>query len=112
MKNKKTKILETLEKLANDYRVCPEEITALDYASDCVKRDEWHKYPDEKPDSDSAMLITYVGYMGAHFVDIGWFDKDASWYDEIGCWFTIEEEQRHIDNVIAWKELPKPYREE
>ena len=62
----------------------------------------WHPYPKEKPKRDKEYLVTCVHQDGNKFIFIDfWFSATGE-----GEWFTAPEK------VIAWAELPEPYRPE
>lgn len=54
----------------------------------------WHKYPDEKPTKDGLFLITHK-FGNRKEVAMAYLTKDIN-----------------SNNLIAWAELPKPYKEE
>lgn len=63
----------------------------------------WHPYPEEKPPKGyDAYLITRYSY-GATFVDIDCWLDDYDMFDEA-------ESVPSQMYVIAWAELPKPYK--
>ena len=55
---------------------------------------EWHKYPDEKPPKEGLYLIT-LKFGNKKEVAIAYLTKDTN-----------------SNNLIAWAELPEPYKEE
>ena len=64
---------------------------------------EWHKYPEDKPKHVDEYLVT---------VNCGYFDitSSAIWKDEK---FTdYENELGRINSIVAWSEMPAPYKEE
>ena len=54
----------------------------------------WHKYPNEKPTKDGLFLITHK-FGNRKEVAMAYLTKDIN-----------------SNNLIAWAELPKPYKEE
>ena len=54
----------------------------------------WHKYPDEKPPKDALFLITHK-FGNKKEVAIAYLTKDTN-----------------SNNLIAWAELPEPYKED
>lgn len=64
---------------------------------------EWYKYPEEKPKEANEYLIT---------VNCDFFNITTSAIWENGRFVDNEEEQNEIDSVIAWAEMPEPYKEE
>ena len=64
---------------------------------------EWHKYPEDKPKHVDEYLVT---------VNCGYFNitSSAIWIDEK---FTdYENELGRISSIVAWSEMPAPYKEE
>lgn len=62
---------------------------------------DWHPFPKEKPKKDGEYLVTCVG-IGGEFVEKLWWQKKLkNFYNGISFW----------TNVIAWAELPKPYKQ-
>lgn len=60
---------------------------------------DWHPYPDEKPTKKDRYLINIDDGNGHKYITIATFYKDTFW------------ENGAIDHiVIAWAELPEPYR--
>ena len=57
---------------------------------------KWHPYPKERPPKDDDYLITIKG---KHI-------KKVMKWNSVNGYFNI------YVNVIAWAELPKPYKEE
>ena len=66
---------------------------------------EWHPYPQEKPREEGAYLITTKDCRDSRLLSSvdTFFDK--------GKIFGIEEYDP-FDKVIAWAEMPKPYKDE
>ena len=64
---------------------------------------EWYKYPEEKSKVADEYLIT---------VSCDFFNITTSAIWENGRFVDNEEEQNEIDSVIAWAEMPEPYKEE
>ena len=54
----------------------------------------WHKYPNEKPSKDGLYLIT-LKFGNTKEVSMGYLTKGI-----------------YSNSLIAWAELPKPYKEE
>lgn len=65
----------------------------------------WHEYPREKPTEDGAYLITRYTKHGGVFIDID------SWISEYEMFDSTEDIPSSM-KVLAWMELPKPYRKE
>lgn len=102
MDEERRTVLRTLNKLANDYLVYPDETKALDYAIKELETSSWHPYPKEKPDSLKNYLITmHYPVTDKYDIRVGWF----------GDWGWHIEDELYSDEVIAWAELPKPYKE-
>lgn len=59
---------------------------------------EWHKYPHDKPYCDDNYLVS---------VKIG-----KSEYVTVSMYFDDEFENFHDCEVMAWAEMPEPYKEE
>lgn len=90
-------VIRTLNKLANDYLVYPNETKALDYAiRDLEKpsRVDWHLYPKETPNKVDR-----------------WYMVTCNNSDRVGMDFLMDDSKWLVGNVIAWAELPKPYEE-
>ena len=64
---------------------------------------EWYKDPEEKSKVADEYLIT---------VNCDFFNITTSAIWENGRFVDNEEEQNEIDSVIAWAEMPEPYKEE
>ena len=64
---------------------------------------EWYKYLEEKSKVADEYLIT---------VNCDFFNITTSAIWENGRFVDNEEEQNEIDSVIAWAEMPEPYKEE
>ena len=61
----------------------------------------WHPYPETKPTKKDRYLINLDDGNGHQYITIATFYKDTFW------------ENGAIDHiVIAWAELPEPYRPE
>lgn len=62
----------------------------------CENKVVWHPYPDERPQTEGARyLVTYIGAIsgGVYVGTFRYFNDEFS-------------------NVLAWAELPSPYRME
>lgn len=59
---------------------------------------QWHPYPQEKPNDDREVLVTFR----EKFIEIATYIKEYSV-------FIDSRECMYIDRVTAWAELPKPY---
>lgn len=59
---------------------------------------DWHPYPEEKPKINVDYLVTYkgIGY-GIRVGFDGWQTNES--------WASFKD-----DEVIAWAELPEPYK--
>ena len=55
---------------------------------------EWHKYPEEKPPKEGLYLIT-LKFGNTKDVSMGYLTKDI-----------------YSNTLIAWAEIPEPYKEE
>ena len=65
---------------------------------------EWHPYPKERPPKEDVYLVTMVDKI--HFVAESKYSpkKKKFTYEYYGDIFD--------DCIIAWSEMPKPYKEE
>ena len=63
---------------------------------------EWHPYPQERPTEDKFYLVT-IKYKRTSKVDI---------WDSVNGYFYIEGVLYDGNEVIAWAEMPGPYKEE
>ena len=61
---------------------------------------EWHPYPEEKPSATDAYYLVTTNYGGKLKVMTSW------WIDSQYRFGVVE------DRVLAWAELPEPYRRE
>lgn len=61
----------------------------------------WHQYPDEMPDSGKDYLVTIEGPDGTRFVCMSHFMYLTEWI-----------KPNKYFKVIAWAELPEPYKPE
>ena len=74
---------------------------------------KWNKYPNKKPKEDGYYLCTIdtgyryeigiIRYMNKGKENEGWY----SYYAYYGEW-----QQEDDETILAWMELPKPYKEE
>lgn len=80
---------------------------AYEYAIAIIDKLEpsWHPYPAEKPTEDGAYLITRYTKHGGIFIDID------SWISEYEMFDSTEDIPSSM-KVLAWMELPKPYKRE
>ena len=64
---------------------------------------EWHPYPKEKPKVVDEYLVT---------INYGFFKitSSAIWKD--GRFMEDEDESSKMYPVIAWAEMPEPYKED
>lgn len=62
----------------------------------------WHKYPDEVPQRFNKFLVTIQSPTGAIFVDTLFYS------DFVKSWLDLNI----LDQVLAWAELPDPYKPE
>lgn len=60
----------------------------------------WHPYPEEKPSATDAYYLVTTNYGGKLKVMTSW------WIDSQYRFGVVE------DRVLAWAELPEPYRKE
>lgn len=63
MDEERRTVIRTLNKLANDYLVYPDETKALDYAikeMEMPSRVDWHRFSEETPDNAGLYLVTYT----------------------------------------------------
>ena len=65
---------------------------------------KWHKYPEETPRYYGDYLITYTVPIKSskNRAEVTYFDR---WTDS-NCWDVFKDRE-----VIAWAELPEPYKE-
>lgn len=64
---------------------------------------EWHKYPDEKPKNNPVEpYLVSIRCFGGTCVDMEYYEDDSF------KWMPYKEDK----SVIAWAELPEPYKEE
>lgn len=61
---------------------------------------KWHPYPEENPKKSGDYLV-YIRAGDKIFTYI------AYWIDSIGIF-----EPRFVGRILAWAELPEPYKEE
>lgn len=62
---------------------------------------DWHPYPEEKPTKKDRYLISIDDGNGHQYITIATLYKDIFWESGV------------IDHiVIAWADLPEPYRPE
>ena len=71
---------------------------AENYIVDTAPR--WIPCDERLPELKTKCLITYLSWSGSPVIDIDSYDYDG----EDGWW-------THMDKVIAWMPLPKPYAE-
>lgn len=58
---------------------------------------DWHQYPLELPDSGKNYLVTVEAEDGFRYVYTAMFMYVTGWL---------------VDKVVAWAEMPKPYKPE
>lgn len=63
---------------------------------------DWHKYPNEKPKEVDKYLVT---------VNCGFFNITSTSNWESGHFTDYENEPGKIGSIIAWVEMPEPYKE-
>ena len=61
---------------------------------------EWYPYPDEMPDSGKDYLVTVENRYGVRRIEIAYFMYLTAWLG-LGA-----------EYVVAWANLPEPYRPE
>lgn len=78
-----------------------------DFTIDNVKRYRpwegdmvWHKWPDKKPPELIELLVTHKTEKGELRIDKACFDPDEGWDGIIDM----------VGDVLAWAELPEPYK--
>lgn len=92
----KEQVKKCLDKYLNDYLSTQEDIEAFGYARECVGNGiVWHPYPDEKPKNESKKYI----------VTTSCGEVENRWW--LNTFWAIT-----VSKVIAWAELPAPYRRE
>ena len=64
---------------------------------------EWHPYPKEKPKIVDEYIVT---------INYGYFKATSSAIWKKGRFVDNEEYQNNIGSIIAWAEMPEPYKEE
>lgn len=62
----------------------------------------WHKWPDKKPPELIELLVTHKTEKGELRIDKACFDPDEGWDGIIDM----------VGDVLAWAELPEPYKPE
>lgn len=79
------------------------EATALVLSGDLDQyksNEEWVLVDEQLPEDGEAVLITYRGISGNHYVNVDEYDSECGWssgWDE---------------DIVAWADLPKPYMDE
>ena len=63
----------------------------------------WHPYPQEKPEGAEEYLVT---------INCGYFNIQTTSYWKDGKFIDYENEPRKLCSIIAWAEMPEPYKEE
>lgn len=64
---------------------------------------DWHPYPEELPNNGYVHIVTAKEINGWLFTALGFYDFDFD--------FWTDENNYKLD-VVAWAELPEPYRPE
>lgn len=78
---------------------------AEEFATDTnVGNNGWIPCSERLPDDDDICIVTVEYPNNETLVQYGWFDKKGV------CWYVGMQEFR-TSNVLAWKPLPKPYKE-
>ena len=62
----------------------------------------WKKFPQTKPKKQGKYLCTCRNFAGVHVEILDWSERYKSFYNYA----------RKRKNIIAWKELPEPYKPE
>lgn len=86
-----------------------------DYSADCVEivqaeydaykeKHKWHKYPDERPNH----LDDYLVQLNDKELMVLAYKDDGYWYAITDNIYSVPYDNAHI---VAWMELPKPYKE-
>lgn len=87
-----------------------------------LSKEIWIPVSEKLPKDDRDYLVTKRGISGRPVVATRYFSKDLSKVDEFDfwdkkgvsgwCWCDSEYGYYIDDKVIAWRELPEPYKEE
>ena len=76
------------------------QVIAWAYAEPYCDNDSiWNTYPEKKPSESNVYLVTYKGFLG-NLVKLFWWQLEELKFDMLD------------KSVIAWAELPEPYKEE
>lgn len=59
---------------------------------------DWHPYPEDVPDIDKGYLVTIKNKIGQRYTTTDFWEKEGFIFRDI--------------SIIAWAELPEPYRPE
>lgn len=89
------------EMLNDDYSAGAEDVanTAKQLISRSMN-DDWKSVTHCLPEDGEEVLITYRGTDGKYYVHVDEYDHECGWATG---W---------DDDIVAWKELPEPYRQE
>lgn len=64
---------------------------------------KWHPYPKEKPKCADEYLVT---------INCGYFNTTSTSDWKEGKFTDYENEPQKIGSIIAWAEMPEPYKED
>lgn len=71
----------------------------------------WISCRDRLPDCNGIYIVTRIisdGFECRNIVDTCYFDGSNTWHDDT----RVNHERKCLADVLAWCELPEPYREE
>lgn len=71
------------------------------YAIDKLESTKWHKYPEDKPKENGRYLVTQVKT-----------SMEGGRKEVITCYYAGQFYQEDWTKIIAWAEMPEPYKEE
>ena len=78
---------------------------------------DWIPCSERLPNEDGRYLVTYPLFVRKDkWVNVLWYGKPSMPNIKVKgkCWYRSDDEYGDVvyDDVIAWQELPKPYRED
>lgn len=92
-----------MQEVAEEY-TSTEHINCSTNTSTDTSTNGWIPCSERLPNDDDICIVTVEYPNNETLVQFGWFDKKGV------CWYVGMQEFR-TSNVLAWKPLPKPYKE-
>lgn len=103
--------------VAEHMTTMPEEAAnrLLDLINHYTTQPQWHVVADEdlpkKIIDEYGIPVEYIVMIaGAEEPTTAVMDEDGEWYDVAFEYYNIPESEKDYFNVVAWRELPEPWK--